>query len=141
MKPGATLVIGNKNYSSWSLRPWLLLRALNLEFTEVRIPLDTPEFSEQIGAYSRAERVPVLIDGDITIWDSLAIAETVAELWPGSKLWPADSVTRAHARSVSAEMTTGIAAKTCATVIVVKNDIETSSTLEFAVSFPPKQHS
>ena len=70
-----TLVIGNKNLSSWSLRPWLLLRHLKLPFSEVKLLLDTPEFKAQLGQYSPAGRVPVLIDGDLHIWDSLAIAE------------------------------------------------------------------
>jgi len=103
------LVIGNKNYSSWSLRAWLLLQEAGIEFEEVRVPLDTPEFREQLRAYTPAGRVPVLILEDCTVWDSLAIAETVAERWPERGLWPEDRAARAHARAVSAEMHAGFA--------------------------------
>ena len=105
----ATLVIGNKNYSSWSLRAWLLLAESGIEFDEHRIPMDTPEFKSEIRTFSSAARVPVLmLDGD-AVWDTQAIAETVAERWPEAKLWPDDPVARAHARSVSAEMHAGFA--------------------------------
>jgi glutathione S-transferase len=103
------LIIGNKNYSSWSLRAWLLLSEAGIDFEEVRISLDTPDFSSTIAQYSPAMRVPVLImDGQPT-WDTLAIAETVAERWPEKGLWPADDVARAYARSISAEMHAGFA--------------------------------
>jgi glutathione S-transferase len=104
-----TLVIGNKNYSSWSMRPWLALRANNIPFEEVFIPLytDNPADKERILSFSRAGKVPTLVDGDITIWDSLAIIEYVAELFPDAKLWPEDRAMRAHARSISAEMHSG----------------------------------
>jgi glutathione S-transferase len=104
-----TLVIGNKNYSSWSMRPWLALRANNIPFEEVFIPLytDDPADKERILSFSRAGKVPTLVDGDITIWDSLAIIEYVAELFPDAKLWPEDRAMRAHARSISAEMHSG----------------------------------
>lgn len=108
MKP--TLVIGNKNYSSWSLRAWLLLSEAGIAFDEVRLPLDTPEFPRQIREYSPAGQVPVLIVGEQPVWDTLAIAETVAERWPAGALWPDDPAARAHARSVSAEMHSGFAA-------------------------------
>lgn len=104
------LVIGNKNYSSWSLRAWFLLRESGIEFDEVRIPLDTDTFADDIAGLSPTGCVPVLIHGGEQIWDSLAIAETVAEQWPDSKLWPEDPVARAHARSVSAEMHSGFVA-------------------------------
>ena len=104
------LVIGNKNYSSWSLRAWFLLREVGIEFDEVRIPLDTDTFADDIAGLSPTGRVPVLIHEGEQIWDSLAIAETVAERWPDSKLWPTDPVVRAHARSVSAEMHSGFVA-------------------------------
>ncbi len=103
----ATLVIGNKNYSSWSLRPWLLLREAGIEFAERRIALDEPGTRAAIADISPAGRVPVLLTGDETIWDSLAIAETIAERHPDKRLWPADPAMRAHARSISAEMHAG----------------------------------
>lgn len=105
-----TLVIGNKNYSSWSLRPWVLLRHADIPFDEVRIGLYAPGMREQIRAYSPAGKVPVLVDGAITVWDSLAICEYVAEKFPGKQLWPADPAARALARSISAEMHAGFAA-------------------------------
>lgn len=102
-----TLFIGNKNYSSWSLRAWLLMAEAGIEFEERRIPLDTPTFDEEIARISPARRVPVLALDDVTVWDSLAIAETVAERWPDRQLWPADAAARAHARAISAEMHSG----------------------------------
>lgn len=105
-----TLVIGNKNYSSWSLRAWLLLSEAGIAFDEVRLRLDTPEFPQQIREYSAAGQVPVLIVDQQPVWDTLAIAETVAERWPATALWPDDPAARAHARSISAEMHSGFAA-------------------------------
>ncbi len=104
------LVIGNKNYSSWSLRAWLLLSEAGIPFEELRLVLDTPEYAESIRRYSPAGRVPVLMIGDKPVWDSLAIAETVAERWPQTGLWPDDADARAHARSISAEMHSGFLA-------------------------------
>jgi len=101
-----TLVIGNKNYSSWSLRPWLAMKQAGLDFAEIRIPLDTPETHARILQYSSAGRVPVLIHNDLTIWDSLAIGEYLAEQFPGRWL-PEERRARAIARSVSAEMHSG----------------------------------
>jgi glutathione S-transferase len=108
MKP--VLFIGNKNYSSWSLRAWFLLSEAGIDFEEVRLPLDTPEFAQRIGSISPARKVPVLLLDDVPVWDSLAIAETVAERWPEKALWPAEATARAHARSVSAEMHSGFSA-------------------------------
>jgi glutathione S-transferase len=107
-----TLVIGNKNYSSWSMRPWLAFRANNIPFEEVFIPLytDNPADKQRILSFSRAGKVPALIDGDITVWDSLAIIEYLAERFPEAKLWPEDRAMRAHARSISAEMHSGFMA-------------------------------
>ena len=104
-----TLVIGNKNLSSWSLRPWLVLKHFGIEFEEVKLPLDTPEFHRDIVKYSPTRRVPVLVDGAVTIWDSLAIAEYLNEKVQG-RAWPADAAARALARAVSAEMHSGFAA-------------------------------
>ncbi len=105
------LVIGNKNYSSWSLRPWLALRASNIAFEEVFIPLYTGQADkERILAFTRSGKVPTLVDGDLTIWDSLAIIEYIAERFPESRLWPEDRASRAHARSISAEMHSGFVA-------------------------------
>jgi len=101
------LVIGNKNYSSWSLRPWLALRAAEASFDEQIIWLDGPTTKGEILRHSRAGRVPVLHDGNVTIWESLAICEYVAERFPGAQLWPEDPAARAHARAVSAEMHAG----------------------------------
>jgi glutathione S-transferase len=103
------LIIGNRNYSSWSLRAWLALKQLGFAFRELRIPLDTPEFPAQIRAYSAAARVPVLIDDGVEVWDSLAICAHAAEQ-VGRSLWPADPAARAHARSAVAEMHAGFAA-------------------------------
>jgi glutathione S-transferase len=105
------LVIGNKNYSSWSMRPWLALRANNIAFEEVLIPLYTGDADKKrILSFSGSGKVPALVDGDVTIWDSLAIIEYVAERFPGAGLWPEDRAMRAHARSVSAEMHSGFMA-------------------------------
>src|SRR6476620_6698266 len=105
------LVIGNKNYSSWSMRPWLALRANGIPFEEVFIPLYTGQADkDRILSFSRAGKVPVLVDGDITVWDSLAIIEYLAERFPDAKLWPEDRAARAHARAVCAEMHSGFQA-------------------------------
>lgn len=102
------LVIGNKNYSSWSMRPWLAMRAGNIAFEEVFIPLYTGEADKQrILGFTHSGKVPALIDGDITVWDSLSIIEYAAERFPEARLWPEDRVLRAHARSISAEMHSG----------------------------------
>lgn len=100
-----TLVIGNRTYSSWSLRAWVLMKHLDVKFAEVVIPLDSAETREQIEQYGPSGRVPVLRHGDVCVWDSLAICEYVAELT--GKGWPADSHARAVARAVSAEMHSG----------------------------------
>jgi glutathione S-transferase len=99
------LVIGNRNYSSWSLRPWLAMKVLGLPFEEQRIPLYGPDSRRALLQYSPAGKVPCLVDGELRVWDSLAILEYLAERHPG--LWPAEGSLRARARSVSAEMHAG----------------------------------
>ena len=108
---GLRLVIGNKNYSSWSMRPWLALRASNIPFEETFIPLYAGAADKQrILDVSPAGKVPILVDGDVTVWDSLAIVEYLAEKFPEKKLWPDDRAARARARAISAEMHSGFAA-------------------------------
>jgi glutathione S-transferase len=105
------LVIGNKNYSSWSMRPWLAARASNIAFDEVFIPLYTGDADKQrILSFTPSGKVPVLVDGDVTVWDSLAIIEYLAERFAEARLWPEDAARRAHARSISAEMHSGFPA-------------------------------
>jgi glutathione S-transferase len=105
------LVIGNKNYSSWSMRPWLALRASNIAFEEIFIPLYTGEADKKrLLGFTPSGKVPALVDGDVTIWDSLAIIEYAAERFPEARLWPERRASRAHARSISAEMHSGFMA-------------------------------
>jgi glutathione S-transferase len=101
------LVIGNKNYSSWSLRPWLLLRVAGIDFEETCLSFDSPTFKNDALAYAPSGKVPALIDGGVVVWDSLAICEYLAEKFPDRKLWPADVAARAEARAVCAEMHSG----------------------------------
>lgn len=106
---GWRLVIGNKNYSSWSMRPWVALRAFGIPFTEIAVNLGEPGAAETIARYSPSGRVPALLAGDIAIWDSLAVCEFAAEQFPEKNLWPADVRARALARSLCAEMHSGFA--------------------------------
>jgi glutathione S-transferase len=108
--PQLTLVIGNKNYSSWSLRPWLFLKHSGVPFGEVRIPLYTEAMREALAPYSPSGKVPVLLDGDLRVWESLAICEYLAERFPQAHGWPQERSARAVARSVAAEMHAGFAA-------------------------------
>ena len=108
--PKCVLVVGNKNYSSWSLRAWLALRRTGIDFEEIVIPLMRPETREAIRAHSPSGKVPLLKYGDDTVWDSLAIAEYLAERFPADGLWPADPTARAVARSAAAEMHAGFMA-------------------------------
>ena len=105
------LIIGNKNYSSWSLRPYMALAGAGIAFDEKLIPfgqpIGNPDFLKKIKRYSKAGLVPVLQHDGLTIWDSLAILEYVAETWPRKNLWPADKAARAMARSMCAEMHSG----------------------------------
>lgn len=105
-----TLVIGNKNYSSWSLRAWLMLKQAGVEFDQVRIPLDMPDTADRIRHYSPSGRVPVLHQADLVIWESIAIGEYIAEQYPNARLLPEEVHARAIARSVSAEMHAGFQA-------------------------------
>lgn len=108
------LYIGNKNYSSWSMRPWVLLKQAGIAFEEVMVRFDdmadTSGFKRTMRDVTPAGRVPVLVDGHLSVWDSLAIAEYVAEQHPERALWPADAAARAQARSVCAEMHSGFSA-------------------------------
>jgi glutathione S-transferase len=102
--PGLTLIFGNKNYSSWSLRPWIFMRHFQIPFEEKRIPLFTDTTDEQLAPYFSNYKVPVLLDGEFVVWDSLAILEYLSENYLQAKGWPEDVKARAVARSVSAEM-------------------------------------
>src|SRR5689334_8367357 len=104
---GLQLVIGNKNYSSWSFRPWLAMKVARVPFEETVIPFDTPDFKSRITALSVAGKLPVLIDGDVRVWESLAILEYLAEKFPDAALWPKAPAARAHARAIANEMHAG----------------------------------
>jgi glutathione S-transferase len=104
------LVIGNKLYSSWSLRPWLLLKALDIPFSETVIPLSQPDTKSNILQHSPTGKVPLLVDGPIRVWESLAIMEYVADRHPNAGVWPKDQAARAHARAASSEMHAGFQA-------------------------------
>jgi glutathione S-transferase len=104
------LIIGNKNYSSWSFRPWIAMKATGIAFEEELIPLGTPQFRARLDAVSGTGKVPTLIDGEVRVWESLAILEYLAEKFPAARLWPAAAAARAHARAVSCEMLAGFLA-------------------------------
>lgn len=125
-KAGLKLVIANKNYSSWSMRPWLVMTAFDIPFEEVRIPLAQPDTSMRIAQYSAAGKVPVLIAGEATIWDSLAICEYLAEQFPDKGMWPHDVAARAMARSICAEMHSGF------------TELRTAMSMNIRASFPGK---
>lgn len=108
--PEFTLVIANRKYSSWSLRPWLAMKHLGLDFEEIMIPLYRPDSKEQILAHSGSGKVPVLKHDGVTVWESLAICEYLAELFPKAGLWPAERGARARARAISHEMHGGFQA-------------------------------
>jgi glutathione S-transferase len=101
------LIIGNKNYSSWSMRPWIAMKVANIPFEETVVSLDAPDFKTQVGAVSGTGKVPVLVDGDVRVWESIAIMEYLAEKFPNAGLWPADAAARAHARVIAHEMHAG----------------------------------
>jgi glutathione S-transferase len=102
-----TLVIGNKNYSSWSFRPWIAMKVAGIAFDEVVISLDAPDFKSRVSKIAGTGKVPALDDDGIHVWESLAILEYLAERFPGARLWPADPAARAHARALSSEMHAG----------------------------------
>ncbi|MET0746631.1 MAG: glutathione S-transferase family protein [Rhizobium sp.] len=102
-----TLYIGNKNYSSWSFRPWLAMQAAGIDFEEILIPFDFPAGNPRFRDISPTARVPVLHHGDLRVWESLAIVEYVAELFPDVAVWPRDAAHRAQARSISCEIISG----------------------------------
>lgn len=106
-KNGLKLVIANKNYSSWSMRPWVAMTAFNIPFQEISLLLARADTTAQIAHYSAAGRVPILIAGETTVWDSLAICEYLAEQFPEKKMWPEDVAARAMARAICAEMHSG----------------------------------
>jgi glutathione S-transferase len=105
-----TLYLGNKNYSSWSLRPWLALKQAGIAFDEVVIPLYQPGSRETVLKYSPSGRVPALKHGDVTVWESLAVCEYAAELFPAAGMWPSGAAARAIARAASSEMHAGFTA-------------------------------
>lgn len=102
------LIIGNQNYSSWSLRPWLLLNHFDIPFDEIKIPLFQENTHQRLAEYSPTFKVPVLTDGEITVWDSLAICEYISETYLDNKGWPSNAHDRATARAYSAEMHSGL---------------------------------
>ncbi len=104
------LIIGNKKYSSWSLRPWIAMTVAGIPFEDQVIPFESDEFKRDVGGVSGTGKVPVLIDGDIRVWESLAILEYLAEKFPAAGLWPNDVAARAHARAVANEMHAGFQA-------------------------------
>ncbi len=109
-KSSMKLVIGNKNYSSWSMRPWVAMTAFGIPFAEIRILLDRPDTASRIAEFTSAGRVPILLSGEMAIWDSLAICEYLAEQFPEKNLWPEEVAARAMARSICAEMHSGFTA-------------------------------
>jgi glutathione S-transferase len=104
------LIIGNKNYSSWSFRPWLAMKGAGIAFEETLIPLNAADFKTRLREVSGAGKVPVLIDGDTRVWESLAILEYLAEKFPAAGLWPREPQARAHARAIASEMHAGFQA-------------------------------
>ncbi|MBN9513061.1 MAG: glutathione S-transferase family protein [Alphaproteobacteria bacterium] len=121
-----TLVIGNKNYSSWSLRGWLMAKTAGIEFDEIVVPLDRPETLATIRKHSPSGRVPVLLHRGLAVWESLAIAEYLNDLKPEAGLWPPSAAARAHARAVSCEMHAGFM------------DLRNNMPMNIRASFPGK---
>jgi glutathione S-transferase len=104
------LIVGNKNYSSWSMRPWIAMRTFGLDFTDVVIPLYEPGSREKVLKYSPSGKVPCLIDGDVTVWETLAILDYLADKFPDIPMWPKDLKARGFARAISSEMHAGFVA-------------------------------
>ncbi len=127
------LYIGNKNYSSWSMRPWVLLRQAGIPFEEVKVRFDSFEavstFKQALRNITPVGKVPVLLDGDLAVWDTLAIAEYLAEQYPDKQLWPADIKARAHARSICAEMHSGFGALRSACPMNIEADLRDTGRL------------
>ncbi len=98
------LIMGNKNYSSWSMRPWIAMKTAGIDFEEEIIPLRQPDTKSRILLHSPAGKLPILVDGAVVVWESIAILEYLHDKFPKARLWPADVAARAHARSVSSEM-------------------------------------
>ena len=121
-----TVVIGNKNYSSWSLRGWLMARIAGIEFEEILVPLDLPETAASIRKHSPSGKVPVLLHRGLAVWESLSIAEYLNDLKPEAGLWPAAVAARAHARSISAEMHAGF------------SDLRSNMPMNIRASYPGK---
>ena len=121
-----TLVIGNKNYSSWSLRGWMMVKIAGIEFDEIVVPLDRPDTAPAIRKHSPSGRVPVLLHRGLAVWESLAIAEYLNDLKPEAGLWPPSAAARAHARAISCEMHAGFA------------DLRTNMPMNIRASFPGK---
>lgn len=121
-----TLVIGNKNYSSWSLRGWLMAKTAGIEFDEIVVPLDRPETLATIRKHSPSGRVPVLLHRGLAVWESLAIAEYLNDLKPEAGLWPPSAAARAHARAISCEMHAGFV------------DLRNNMPMNIRASFPGK---
>ena len=122
-----TLVIGNKNYSSWSLRGWLMAKIAGIEFDEIVVPLDRPETQAAIRKHSPSGRVPVLLHRGLAVWESLAIAEYLNDLKPEAGLWPPSAAARAHARAISCEMHAGFM------------DLRNNMPMNIRASFPGKR--
>ncbi|MEP6719996.1 MAG: glutathione S-transferase family protein [Variovorax sp.] len=129
------LYVGNKNYSSWSMRPWVLMKQADIEFEEVMVPFGVDAFAagsrfkRTIGALNPSGLVPVLVDDGLVVWDTLAIAEYLAETCPEAQLWPADLAQRARARSICAEMHAGFGALRSACIMNIEAELATQGAL------------
>lgn len=127
-----TLVIGNKNYSSWSCRPWLVLTHFKIPFQEIQIPLAQPDSKAKVLKYSPTGKVPLLKYGRISVWESLAICDYLADLFPKKNLWPKDKLKRAYARSIASEMHAGFInlRKACPMNVKLRKEIALTPEIE-----------